>query len=247
VNWQQAPADLHLDERRVDIWRKPLTSDRDDLASLLGCLSPDEQQRAQRLKFEQHRRRFIVARASLRQILALYVDRRPSTLRFKYSEQGKPFLASSTIERVPQFSVSHSDDLAVYAISARSLVGIDIERLRPRLNRERLAQRFFSPAEYRFLTALPADQQNVSFHALWTIKEAWLKATGKGLAGLGQALTDPLPQTSASNWIDRIRIQGAAGWETRCFNPTPAYIGALVCGTGPALVECFDAEDTPPF
>ena len=241
--WRKAPNVLRRpDQRRVDIWRKPLDGAPEDLETLVQALAADEQKRARRFKFDRHRRRFVVARATLRRILARYLDRSPASLRFAYRDEGKPYLVSTPKERVPFFSVSHSNELAVYAISGHSQVGVDVERRQGRLNRERLAQRFFSAAEYRFLMSLSADQQDLAFYAFWTVKEAWLKATGKGLAGLSQAIIDPLPSPSASDWLDRVGIRGADGWRTFRFEPYPSYTGALVCAAGPTVIECFDAD-----
>jgi 4'-phosphopantetheinyl transferase len=242
--WRKAPSGLrNPDQRRVDVWRKPLDGDPDDLETLVQALDDDEQKRARRFKFDRHRRRFVIARATLRRILARYLDRSPASLRFAYSDEGKPYLVSTQKEKVPFFSVSHSNELAVYAISDHTQVGVDVERMQGRLNTKRLAQRFFSVAEYRFLMSLPTDQQDLAFYAFWTVKEAWLKATGKGLAGLSQAIIDPLPSPLASDWLDRVGIGGADAWRTFRFDPYPSYTGALVCAAaGSTVIECFDAD-----
>ncbi len=58
-------------------------------------------------------------------------------------------------------------------------VGIDVERLRP-VN-PGLAERFFTPAEFTSLQAMQPDERTEKFIELWTLKESFLKAIGRGL------------------------------------------------------------------
>ena len=155
-------------------------------------------------------------------------------MRFRYGPQGKPFLANFDgfqtdaargfldEEQRLQFNISHSHELALCAITASRAIGVDIEYLRPLPDAEPLAQRFFSKAEHARIQALPADEQAQVFLRLWTGKEAYLKATGKGLSHplnqveviyteRGWGLTEALP-----------------GWFMRSFSPAPDYLAALV-------------------
>lgn len=104
-------------------------------------------------------------------------------------DQGKP--------RLPPpldglgFSWSHSGDVAVLAIGrgpAGFLVGVDVETVRPRARALELARRFFAAGEAAWLETLAEDRRVAGFLALWTAKEAVLKAHGGGLSyGLHRA------------------------------------------------------------
>lgn len=181
--WLPAPENLVLLQDDVHIWCASLDQPEWCQTELAATLSPDEQARAQRFHFDLHRQRFIAGRGILRNILGRYLGKAPRELEFCYSDRGKPSLAGSNSSVC--FNLSHSQSLALYAI-ARRPIGIDLEYIRPLDDALKLAQRFFSQSEYAFIQALPPDQKQKAFFQLWTCKEAYLKATGEGLAGLGQ-------------------------------------------------------------
>jgi 4'-phosphopantetheinyl transferase len=79
------------------------------------------------------------------------------------------------------FNLTHTDGLVAMAVCRHPRVGIDAEKLKvPPLA---VVERFFSPAEAAQLRALPPESQPRRFMQLWTLKEAYLKAVGTGLAG----------------------------------------------------------------
>ncbi len=141
-------------------------------------LSADEMNRALRFRFEEHRQRFIIARAVLRQILQLYTERSASDIVFLQGERGKPYLQDNPLDL--QFNVSHSHDMAVYAFTTQAEIGVDIEKIEPRFS-DGVAERFFSQDECRELSKLPEDQRITAFYHLWAGKEAIIKALGEGL------------------------------------------------------------------
>ena len=68
------------------------------------------------------------------------------------------------------------------AIAQECKVGVDVERVRPELELESIARRFFSPNEVSELMALPTEQREMAFFNAWTRKEAYIKAQGMGLS-----------------------------------------------------------------
>jgi 4'-phosphopantetheinyl transferase len=112
---------LHPDD--VHLW-----CGRTDVAALSNILSDDERQRASRYRFARDKERFTAARAMLRRILAAWLDVPPHQVSFTSSPNGKPAVANS---QVLQFNLSHSGELAVYAVSASRRIGVDIEQIRP--------------------------------------------------------------------------------------------------------------------
>jgi 4'-phosphopantetheinyl transferase len=150
----------------------------DELAASLALLSPDERDRAARIPNRDVRRRYVLARAALREALGVRTTRRPGALRFEYGERGKPRLAGPG----PEFNLSHSGDLAVIAVSDRGPVGVDLERLRPRRRVDLMARRILAPPEReRFERTAVADRAELLLRC-WTAKEAVAKALGDGLA-----------------------------------------------------------------
>jgi 4'-phosphopantetheinyl transferase len=171
MKWQNPPDCFKLDDSDVHIWQVNL----DAIVLNSAILSIDERSRADRFKFEQHRRRFIAGRGFLRSLLSRYLNTDPSRLEFSYGSHGKPFLKDARI----QFNLAHSQHLALYAVTIERSIGIDIEQVRPVEQLDQLVQRFFLPAEAKVIQSQPA----LFFH-YWTCKEAFLKATGTGLSKL---------------------------------------------------------------
>jgi 4'-phosphopantetheinyl transferase len=129
-------------------------------------LSADEQDRASRFRFERDRRRFIVARARLRELLAKRLDAAPESIQLAYGTHGKPALAGRFAASGWHFNLSRREELALYAFSRGGEVGVDVEAVHP------------LPS---YLKAA-ADQRPLAFYRHWTRKEALAKALGVGLA-----------------------------------------------------------------
>lgn len=84
-----------------------------------------------------------------------------------------------------QSSLCHTDSLVLAAFN-RDAIGVDAEPLDRSLEWERLAERWFAAAETQWLSAQPDPM--AAFLMLWTLKEAWIKATRRGIAGNLQGL-----------------------------------------------------------
>lgn len=170
---------LPCDEPGIELWHTSLMAGSARQQQLAATLPPDEKHRAARFHSADDRRRFVVARGMLRQLLGHYLAISPRAVVFCYGNHGKPRIDHDT---ELQFNLAHSDERAAYAISVRRPVGIDIERVTRGLDFERVARRFFSPNEFHALMQLPEARRRYAFYRLWTAKEAVVKATGKGLA-----------------------------------------------------------------
>ncbi len=147
-----------------------------DAGELLALLDEEERLRAARYRTAVLQRRFIAGRAFLRTVLGTVLDVDPRQLRFGYGPAGKPFLDAPL-----RFNLSHSDDMALLALSAGGEIGADIERIRPDLEHGALARRFFSPSEESWLSAVPAHERAAAFCDCWTAKEAYIKGRGDGM------------------------------------------------------------------
>ena len=175
-----------------------------DAAPLCALLSPDEQARAARFALPEHRRRFIAARARLRQLLGARLHASPNEVEFTYGIAGKPSLAAR-YSRDLRFNVAHCGDVAVYAFADGCEVGVDVECEREVEDAEAIGRLCFSPAERDAC-------RTHGFLYCWTRKEAFVKALGSGLSA-------PLPELDVS--------AAPRGWSVRSLVPRPGLIGAL--------------------
>ncbi len=237
-SWCLPPKKLTLADDEVHVWCAALNLKASRVHRLEQILSADERTRAERFYFQKDHEHFIVARGLLRAILGRYLDIEPSQVRFSYSSYGKPFLAGEGGDAF-RFNLSHSNGLALYAISHRRELGIDLEYIRPKLVDERIAERF-SPREVAALRELPANTRQEAFFACWTRKEAYLKARGEGL-------TFPLDKFDVSLVLGEPAAllytngnpQEAARWSLQELRPRPGYMGALAVEGHHWLIKCW--------
>jgi 4'-phosphopantetheinyl transferase len=226
--WALPPPNLIATSAEVHVWRMALNV---SLASVRECaktLAPDERARAARFVRDRDRARFVVARGGLRAILARYLGRDPCGLRFEYGPFGKPVLSGASRGSDIRFNVSHADDMALYAVTSRREVGVDIERVRPDVAPDDIAERFFSRQEVATLRDLPVPRRLEAFFACWTRKEAFIKARGQGLSlaldGFDVSLTPGRPPALLRVHDDP---EEGARWSLRALYPSPDHAAAL--------------------
>jgi len=220
VSLLDAPAAIfNLAANEIHVWRADLEQPAAVVSDLAQLLSADEQTRAAGFHFERDRRRFIVRRGRLRQLLGRYLGVAPAGLQFAYGPYGKPFLVTDAGLASLHFSLSHAHELALYAVTRTCPVGIDLEYVRPIDEAAQIVARFFSAEERAHYHALPARQRLAWFFACWTQKEARYKASGQGLTELEEIA----PHEGLTRLVQTCR-------------PAPGYVAALaVAGPEPRL------------
>jgi 4'-phosphopantetheinyl transferase len=167
----------------------------------------------------------------LREILSRYAaGTAPRDWRFVRSEAGRPSLAPPYEASGLHFNVAHSAGMVAIAIGRMPRLGIDVEH-ESRAISLAIARRYFSAREVAALQSLPAEQQPRRLLRLWTLKEAYLKATGTGVAGgLGH-------MTFGFDAAGRVTFEcegdpNAGHWAFQEFNPR-GFVMALAClGSG---------------
>jgi len=180
--WQPPPAALLLGQDEVHVWHAQLDISPQDLATYQHSLSTDEIARAQRLHNPADQRRFVARRGLLRRLLSNYLQVRPAEIRFSYTAYGQPLLSVRDQRNRLRFSLSHTSDHALFAVSRNRDIGIDIEYLHYLFEYEQIAGSLFAAEEYALLCALPLAQRAKAFFRLWACKEAYIKACGLGLS-----------------------------------------------------------------
>ncbi len=225
-DWPEAAAVPALADNEVHVWRLALDQPADRLDALRRTLAADERQRAERFHFDKDRRHFIAGRGLLRTLLGGYLGRDPGSLHFAYNPQGKPMLVGAGADL--RFNLTHSHGLALLAVSRGRELGVDVERIRPEFAGDAVARRFFSPREVAALSALGGERRHEAFFVCWTRKEAYLKATGKGLSlPLDCFDVSLLPGEPAALLATRHDPAEAARWSLRALSPARGFAGAL--------------------
>ncbi len=159
----------------------PLEIEHAQRADLFPLLSSDEAGRAGRFLAPSHGERYVVAHGRLRQLLAPLLHISPADIEFSAGADGKPQLAGAAAMSGLCFNLSHSADLGLVGWSWRRDIGVDVEVWRAMRDAAALVQRYFSPAEANAWESLPQGLREQAFFNLWTRKEAYVKALGRGL------------------------------------------------------------------
>jgi 4'-phosphopantetheinyl transferase len=219
-----------IDRTTVDVWQISLGQPADVQQALMKSLSADEIQRAQRYVFAIHRERFVVARGGLRMILGHYLDLPPAEIRFEYSQRGKPAVIPPSEKTLPlRFNLSHSNELALCAVTMDREVGIDLEALRPIVDADRMAARYFDPLENSSYQQLRASEKLDGFFRRWTMKEAYIKARGHGLSlALDQFRISTEPGVDGFHRVRSTDVQDDRRWAVKPLNAPLGYVASIV-------------------
>jgi 4'-phosphopantetheinyl transferase len=230
ASWHAVSEHPHVSTRTVHVWRAHVDRLASKVDRFRELLAGEELDRAASYHFARDRARFITTRAVLRLLLGRYLKGDPARVRVLPGPGGKPEVVGGA-ERSIRFNVSRSDGLALLAFTLERHVGVDIERVRPDVATDTVAETFFAPREVVALRALPAWLQPEAFFDTWTRKEAFVKAAGQGLA----------------HGFDVVGVDGSrqdlARWSVRPLHPAPGYAGALVVEGTDWELQRYDADE----
>jgi 4'-phosphopantetheinyl transferase len=195
---------------------------------LSNLLDSSERKRASRFHFERDRQTFIAAHALTRCVLSTHAGlaaQPPQSWRFATGPQGKPEIEASSRTPPLRFNLSHTRGLVAVAVTNRHDIGVDVELVdASRLGMD-LATNIFTPVEAEQLYGLPPEAQTDASFAFWTLKEAYIKATGLGLScplDAFEFVLDPLAVRFSSRIAD-----DPSRWLFQRIRPTPDHVLAL--------------------
>ncbi len=169
--------DEPLGPSQVNLWHVAVSAAR--ATDLWSALSGDEQARAARFWHDADAQRFVIGRGVLRTLLARYADSSAAHLRFGYGKRGKPFLDSPPGVGL-EFNVAHAGTWVLLAVTRAGTLGVDVEQIRPESFDADIATAIMTDEERRWLQSLPPADRGEALLRCWTLKEAYVKATGEG-------------------------------------------------------------------
>jgi 4'-phosphopantetheinyl transferase len=222
------------DELRVDVWTYRI-SGVERCEGLLELLSGPERERYRRFHFPKHRREFLCAHALLRLALSRYAGGNPGKWEFARGQWGKPYVTGA--EQL-HFNLSHTEGLVACAITGGCEVGVDVERVDRAVDASNIARRFFADEESQYIESLAGDRQRDAFFRIWTLKEAYVKASGRGF-------DLPLREFWFELSNGQIRVTPAGDWKFWESEPADGYrmaVAALGKATGLELRSLDGAE-----
>ncbi len=204
--------------------RKPLivwvkVPDCSDTINLKTWISKQERVKADRFYFRQDHDSYVVAHSLKRLLLSLITGIDPLLLSFNTDNYGKPELVTN---KDITFNLSHTNGLVAIAVAYQTMVGVDVELVDSKIAEyDQLAYSFFAEQEITLIDALPCKHKRQCFFHLWTLKEAFVKAKGKGLSmSLDEFYFTDLKNV---NFIYDKNNSKLLGWISYSFMPTEIH------------------------
>jgi 4'-phosphopantetheinyl transferase len=219
---------------------------REALETIFGWLPADERQQHDRLHRSEDRRRYLIGRLLTRGLLSRYLQQDPRSLRFVHSEHGRPELAPQPKSPSLNFNLSHAFGMVACCVTAGNSVGVDIEDLHRPVAALPIAMRFFAPIEAEDLRRRADDTRRRRFFEYWTLKEAYVKATGEGLSIPLNQFWFLLDENSPRVAFDARLRENPDHWQFECLEPTPQYlIGIAIRSLGHSRLRLVSRRWTP--
>ena len=227
IDWLKPTIDSYKLNNNAHIWL--IRYDQSDLLleESKYILSDAEKQRASRFHFEIDRKRFSVTRGLLKKVLSKITSKPAQEIQFQFNKHGKPELIGSS--KNIYFSVTHSGNLGLIAISDLAPIGIDVEQFRKKMITEKIAKRFFSKLEVEAFLTLNENEKLQGFFNCWTRKEAFIKAVGKGLSiPLNTFDVTLKPNEPAQLLAVRYKNETSNEWVLRDIKVDDGYASAVI-------------------
>ncbi|MBO0903150.1 4'-phosphopantetheinyl transferase family protein [Jiella sonneratiae] len=188
------------DPSRIDVHlADPAPATGEDAADWLAILAPAERERYDRFKVEGARQEYLAGRVLVRRTLSRHAPIEPKDWRFEANAYGRPAIAAEQAGLAPGlvFNLSHTRGLVALAVGYACDLGVDVEWPDRTSRPADLCGRYFAESEARHVRSAEGAELTERFFAFWTLKEAYIKARGMGLAlpldGFAYDLSGPAP------------------------------------------------------
>lgn len=233
--------ELHLWIAGLDGATSELEGTGSTIDRLAQSLPQEERKRAGEILAPQRRAHYVWGRVMLRSLLDRYLGEASAPHPLEYLREGKPVLATPHARL--HFSVAHSEDLLTIAFSSPDPVGVDVERIRPMPEGNRIAQSYFTEGERRWLDASAGEDPDTAFFSLWTSKEAVVKAAGGGISH-SWSETEVVPGSWGQTPPISPENDSPSRWTLLQPVVAPGYAAAVAVARERASLKTFDWNPT---
>ena len=220
---------MDVNQSRALVWWMAVdTVEMAQWPRLAALLDEAERSRAEHFHFDHDRHAYVAAHALGRVLLSSWGGGTPQDWHFAIGDHGKPEVVVPAGAPRLRLNLSHTRGLAAAALTVDHDIGLDVEWLDGRTDGLEVARHFFAADECAQLEQAPPGLATETFLAFWTLKEAYVKAIGKGLA-------QPLDGFAFTLDPPAIRFDGTPGddparWRFHRFRPGPRHVMAVALG-----------------
>ena len=208
---------------------------REQLTTRLSVLSAEEHARMASFRFERDRIAYAAAHVLVRAALSWCVPNvSPASWDLTQSRNERPEVVAPLLSPRLRFNISHTHGLVACVVTPEVDCGIDVEIQRPLDDLETLAARVLSPAETSDVMALSHHLRPCRFFRYWTLKEAYVKARGKGLSLPLEAVSFDLRADATVVTLGPCLDDHGPDWQFEQWSPTAHHILAVAIRSGAA-------------
>ena len=215
-------------DNEIHIWSAILDQPDTIVDGYYSILSDNEQRKVNKYKSKKLRNEQIMSMGLLRVLIAKYTNYSLNEINFLYNEFGKPFLSPDSKGNKLSFNLSHSGNIAVFVFSRNREVGIDVEKIKELTDMEGVVDLCFSESEKKWFNNLPPYKKEEMFYKIWTDKEAYIKAIGKGLSFSPNNISLEQRSDDELFFKEIIGDENLSRWKLVTFNPHPGFISSIV-------------------
>ncbi len=190
-----------------------------------------------RYRFDRHRRRSRLSRAFLKCTISIYTGLGPESVAFETGGFGKPEIRNQGDYGDLRFNATQSGETSLIGFSRRTRLGIDVETVDTRVDVRSIVEHYFALGESQRFREHAAEGRYDLFFRMWTLKEAYVKAIGKGLYHPLSSFEVPISSERSTS------VEGhgeAEGWYFREIDVGQGIKAALVTDSPIANIRFWD-------
>jgi 4'-phosphopantetheinyl transferase len=229
---------MNIKDNEIHIWIISINNYKNNY-DYYSLLSKQDRLIANGFLNEKVKKKYIYFHFALKNILSFYLKCSMKKIKFFHNKFQKPFLLrnSSAIE----FNFAHSHNVAILALSKDNSLGVDIEKIKNLEQQQAIEDLFLTPNESRWLSRLPNSYRLEGFYRLWTAKEAFIKAIGKGFYFDPKNIDFYMPKNIINNIIYSSKEYN--GWTLKNFIPLDGYMAALCSEKAAKVISQFKWQE----
>ena len=216
-----------LSQKDAHVWTLSVTeNDQRNFEKFSHILSNDELARLNQITHKKSKLEYKAAHILCRIMLSNFSDVAPADWHFETTEHGKPEISKKINHEKLRFNISHTNSMVACAITKKHDIGVDLECQSRFNNINKIAKKYFSSSEYDYFKNSSPTEQHKVFFSLWTLKESYLKAIGKGLREPLDSFSFDLDLLKIS-FLNSNVISNKRCWNFALFKPSVFHLCAL--------------------
>ena len=216
-----------LTPKEAHVWTLLVTeNDQKNIHKFSHVLSAEELCRLDQINHKQSKLEYQAAHILCRIMLSNFSDVAPADWLFKIGEHGKPEINKKLNRKNLRFNISHTNGMVACALTTKYDIGVDLEWPSRNSQMYKIAEKKFSDIEFNYFKASSPTEQSKIFFSLWTLKESYLKAVGKGLRIPLDSFSFDL-NTLEISFLDNNAFHNTGYWKFALFRPSVAHLCAL--------------------